>query len=228
MRKNANTAKTKTKTLLMLMPSAAAVINCLSSLDFAVFTDSRNGQAWYNLNIVSIRKNTPIANKEYDDTLMVFHPYFDGFATYYYPITTEPSLHYIENPINSKGTFLIDAPQQCLGVYTLDTHAQNKSYAHKALCQRKGKVWGRRLQSVSDLERLSELDLVEGTGINIHKAGQGKYYRGKQNRFSAGCPIFGDGRQYGVHMAVVKIAAKEWGNSFTHTIINETDLLPFL
>jgi hypothetical protein len=58
-------------------------------------------------------------------------------------------------------------------------------------------------------------------GINIHKAGVDSI---RVDRWSEGCQVFKRTQDFNKFMAICEISAEIWGNSFTYTLINSSDL----
>jgi hypothetical protein len=132
--------------------------------------------------------------------------------------TTLAGLSALEKPINPKGCAILK-PGRYSGVYKLDMH--RKSYL--ALCQRNGEVTVFR-----DDDRDREYDMVEGSeqtgmfGINIHRAHSKKELE-KIGPHSAGCQVIQDPVEFDLFVCLCKKAKEIWGNSFTYTLIKESD-----
>ena len=173
----------------------------------------------YNLNIVGIRAAKPIVNK-FNCLMTVFWKYEGNWNIYKMQMTSLPGLHWLENPMNTKGCAILKEGQY-KSVYKVDKH--NSKY--DALCQRLGDVTVYR-----DGDRDREYDLIKGTemtgkfGINLHRA-HPNYELETVNKYSAGCQVIQDPDEFEIHMEIAKKAAEVWGNSFTYTLINEKDLL---
>ncbi len=192
------------------------IIAAMQRLGHSVY---QHDETPYNLNIVGIRAAKPIVNK-FNCLMTVFWKYEGNWNIYKMQMTSLPGLHWLENPMNTKGCAILKEGQ-FKGVYKVDKH--NSKY--DALCQRLGDVTVYR-----DGDRDREYDLVKGTemtgkfGINLHRA-HSNYELETVDKYSAGCQVIQDPDEFDVHMEVVKKAAEVWGNSFTYTLINEKDLL---
>ncbi len=192
------------------------IIAAMQRLGHSVY---QHDETPYNLNIVGIRAAKPIVNK-FNCLMTVFWKYEGNWNIYKMQMTSLPGLHWLENPMNTKGCAILKEGQ-FKGVYKVDKH--NSKY--DALCQRLGDVTVYR-----DGDRDREYDLVKVTemtgkfGINLHRA-HSNYELETVNKYSAGCQVIQDPDEFDVHMEVVKKAAEVWGNSFTYTLINEKDLL---
>jgi len=60
-------------------------------------------------------------------------------------------------------------------------------------------------------------------GINIHRA-HAKLELLDVNKFSAGCQVIQNPHEFDVFMSIVSEASEVWGNSFTYTLIKESDI----
>ena len=192
------------------------IIDAMQRLGHSVY---QHDDTPYNLNIVGIRAAKPIVNK-FNCLMTVFWKYEGNWNIYKMQMTSLPGLHWLENPMNTKGCAILKEGQY-KSVYKVDKH--NSKY--DALCQRLGDVTVYR-----DGDRDREYDLIKGTemtgkfGINLHRA-HPDYELETINKYSAGCQVIQDPDEFDVHMEVVKKAAEVWGNKFTYTLINEKDLL---
>jgi hypothetical protein len=57
-------------------------------------------------------------------------------------------------------------------------------------------------------------------GINIHKAGRASV---QVDKWSAGCQVFAKSADFAEFMDLTEEAEKRYGNSFTYTLLLETD-----
>jgi len=174
----------------------------------------------YNLNLIGIRANkVENINKDtFDDLFMVIYKDDAGKEVrLIIPITTVPGLRYMKNPSNQKGVAILK-PGQYRGVWKIDYH----SGKYLALCQR-----GDKFVVYRDNNRDVILDFNEATtdygyfGINFHKAGENSQIIGA---YSAGCQVPQMGRDFAKVMELAEKSKKIFGNSFTYTLLQETDL----
>jgi hypothetical protein len=186
----------------------------LESKGYAFFT---NGV--YNLNIIGIRNPNLVANS-FDDTMVVIYKFGGEWITKVYPITTDAGTYWLKNPMSNKGTAIL-VPNQYRGVYSIDLH--NNKY--NALCQRNGKV---EVYRDNDKDLILDMDsakIEKGMfGINIHRSnpyGEAS----KVDKFSAGCQVFKNVKDFNEFMEICQKSKALWGNSFTYTLIKESDLL---
>lgn len=199
----------------MITPSIDNILSVMNSKGYRIYNTPTVD---WNLNIVGIR-NKSLQPKKFDDTLIVFHNFMDSWHINYYPITTDPSLHYLKNPINSKGTAIL-VEGQYLGTHCIDKHKGQ----YDAICQRLGNV-----KVYRDNNRNGNLDIdsariVTGMfGINIHKGPLNGDWNSDNTQFSAGCQVFADARHFQEFMLKCKNARNAFGNKFTYTLLNERD-----
>ena len=182
----------------------------LKSKGYSYFT---NGI--YNLNIIGVRsKDSKESVNVFNDALILIYTAEDGKHIEVFPITTDPGLYYLKNNLSIKGCAILKEGQ-VRGGWQIGLH-QGK---YKALVQKKPVTVYR------DSNKDSKLDFVnEETGmfgINIHKSGDSST---QVDRWSAGCQVFARVKDFNKFMNLVQKANNKYGNSFTYTLINETDL----
>lgn len=179
-----------------------------------------------NLNIVYIRNTLWPELDKYVCRLVVFWHAPEGWVSREWPVTTYPGSHYlIRRLLNSKGCAIL-CEGQYLGVYSIDIH--NGKY--EALCQRNGDV-----QVYRDKNRDKKFDLDPGTwdfgefGINCHAPitvsdGVKNYIDALVESSSAGCLVFQKVADFLSFLSLCKQSAKLYKNTFTVTLIRDTDL----
>ena len=171
----------------------------------------------YNLNIIGVRRvNNSIPNK-FDDTIVVIYrdrtEQWNVFTT---DATTDPGQYWLMHPMNVDGTAIL-VPNQYRGVYKRDLH-QGK---YEALCQRGGDVQVYRDDDGDQRHDMSEDKIDTGYfGINIHKAGRAST---QVDKWSAGCQVISRSDEFATFMDLTEEAATRYGNSFTYTLLLETD-----
>lgn len=186
----------------------------LKTKGYAFFT---NGV--YNLNIIGIRNPNLVANS-FDDTMVVIYKFGGEWITKVYPITTDAGTYWLKNPMSNKGTAIL-VPNQYRGVYSIDLH-NNKYYA---LCQRNGKVEVYRDNDKDVILDMDSAKIEKGMfGINIHRSNPFSESL-KVDKFSAGCQVFKRVKDFNEFMEICQKSKALWGNSFTYTLIKESDLL---
>jgi len=171
----------------------------------------------YNVNIIGVRRVNGAAANKFDDTIVVIYRNKQKFwEVFTADITTDPGFYWLENPMNVDGTAIL-VPNQYRGVYRRDLH-QGK---YEALCQRNGEV-----SVYRDADRDRRHDMDPSTidtgyfGINIHKAGRSST---QVDKWSAGCQVFSRSESFATFMDLTEEGAETHGNSFTYTLLLETD-----
>lgn len=184
----------------------------------------KKGYAWftkgnYNLNIIGVRTNhnNKVTNM-FDDFLVVDFNTDNGHRRYVYPITTEPGIYYMKDPMNSKGAAIL-VPGQYRSTWVLGLHRGK----YTALVQNKNvKVY--RDNNKNDVYDLEPKTIDTGHfGINIHKA-NANFTRNTVDQYSAGCQVFNNPEEFKSFIIICKQQAAKYGNSFTYTLVNESDL----
>lgn len=182
------------------------------------------GYAWftkgnYNLNIIGIRsnQNNSITNK-YDDLLIVDYNTGNGHKRVFFPITTEPGIHYMNHPCHKDGAAIL-VPGQYRNTWAIGLH-KNK---YKALCQIKPvKVY--RDNNRNDVYDLDPTSIESGMfGINIHRSNEYAITK-NVNKYSAGCQVFSNPSDYNAFIRICEQQRKLYGNTFTYTLLDENEL----
>lgn len=204
----------------MKKPTLEQVLNAMTNKGYRVYDTQ---QVDWNINIVGIRANVKKPDK-FDDWLVVFHQFQGEWDTRFYQITTDPSPFYLKNPINNKGCAVLKAGQY-IGTHKLDIHRRGKSGAHKALCQRLGVVTVYRDNNKDGFIDLNPAKEDTGMyGINIHRGPRNGQWTENNDIYSAGCQVFSDDRKFDEFLLMCESAADAFGNKFTYTLLDESDL----
>ena len=164
-------------------------------------------------NIVSVRSNWRTTNL-YDDEIHIFRKVNGQWVHYYYPMTTDPGIPYLLNPMNQVATGAI-AEGQYLDTYGFGYHRGS----YEALTQQGP------LRVYRDTNRDEVMDFdpnsivtCESCGMNIHKGSTNGI---TVDRSSAGCQVFArsaDFEDFMNHM-------HESGQSFfTYTLLHADEL----
>lgn len=179
--------------------------------NYSFFVNDRKD---YNVNIVGVR-SADMTPDVFNDYISVCWKYLGRWYNHVYECTTDPGLYYLNNPMNCKGTAIL-VPAQYKGAYMIGIH---KTY--EALRQKKPMKYWR------DNNRDNRYDMsgkiYEEIGYtDIHRANDKKksYVVGK---FSAGCQVISDSRDFSEFMSICRKSAAIYGNSFTYTLLTEDD-----
>lgn len=176
-----------------------------------------DGNRPFNLNLIGVRNHEGRLNFFDDYMYAIYRDWNLQWVIRQWPITTKPGSTVLRRPLNSKGTAIL-VPGQYSGVYKLDLHAGK----YLALCQRLGDV-----QVYRDNDRDGYYDYDENTiesgmfGINIHKAGINSV---EVNGWSAGCQVFKRYNDYKDFMYICKTSSRIFGNKFTYTLVDKSDI----
>ncbi len=169
----------------------------------------------YNLNLIGIRNASPVPNS-FDDRLYLLWRHNGVWRSKDFPLTTDPGTYWLMNPMAVQGTAILKEGQY-IGLWKLGLH-QGK---YEALVQ------AGPCTVIRDANRDNRLDYDghEETGffgINCHRAAA--WGTSKQvDKWSAGCQVFADSKDFAVFMALAREAAKAWGDRVTYTLLNERD-----
>ena len=194
--------------------TTSSLIKSMNNLGHKVFeSDSKP----YNLNLIGIRSDNPKANA-FNDLMCAFWKYEGRWSMVQMEITTLAGLHWLKNPMNPKGCAILKEGQWS-GCWGIGMHRGQ----YKALVQKKPVTVYR------DDDKDTEYDMIESNtqegmfGINIHRA-HSKFELKDVNRFSAGCQVIQNPHEYDVFIKLCEEAVEVWGNSFTYTLIKESDI----
>ncbi len=197
---------------MIAQPLVSKIIVTLESKGYRVFRNP----AGHDLNIVGIRTDDQTANT-FNDWITVFY-IFEGIWNFFsFPATTDPGTFYRENPMNVRGTAIMK-PGQYRGAYKIGLHRN-----YKAL-QQKGPITVYR--DANKDQTIDTTGVKEDTGIhaiNIHRADA---FRASTlvGKWSAGCQVFQDPDHFAFILSLCERARAKFGNSFTYTLLEESDL----
>jgi len=198
--------------MMKMLPSPGMIKAAMRHKGYVVFGNEAKG---YDLNLFGIRTNDDHSNK-FNDIVGVMYLAQGQWNHFMFPATTDPGIYWRENPMNVDGTAIL-VPGQYRGAYKVGTH---KGYP--ALQQKKPlKVY-----RDGDKDEILDMDpstIKEGMyGINIHRA-NAKQASSEVNKWSAGCQVLADPFQFEFLMALCEKAKSLFGNSFTYTLLEESD-----
>lgn len=183
------------------------------------FDDSAN--KGYDVNIIGVRNNAPsVADKVtnvFDDHITVSYKDENGVKQFFcWKATVDPGKKGVQHFGNKKGVARL-VPGQYRSVYAIDRHGGK----YTALCQRLRPVTVYR-DADRDLA-FDESKLDTGMfGINIHKSGRDSTW---VENWSEGCQVFKRSMDFDEFMKIIQKARRIWGNSFSYTLIESTDIV---
>ena len=186
------------------------IISEYDKFGYKVFTNDTKA---FNLNIYGIRKDN-IKAGVFDDELGVFWRYKGLWNWLRFRGTTDPGRHYLMNPLNKDGCFIL-AKGQHRNMWKLGTHKGKIAF------QQINKVKGFRDDNGDDKLDFDSSKSVEGIfGINGHYSGNSEEEVG---RWSAGCQVWACNDEHSLMMELAGKAIKNFSNSFTYTLLEEKD-----
>jgi len=194
-------------------------------LDQIKSTIIAKGYKWFetgdfNLNIVGIR-NSDTGNKvtnQFDDTFFIAYKDEGKWKIHNYACTTDPGAHWQKLSMDKIGTASL-VPNQYRSTWRIDLHQG----LYKALKQFKPVDVYRDRNKDMSYDRHIE-DVTKGIyGINIHRANQMMVSQ-VVDKWSAGCQVIQDAKDFGNLMYLAHVAAAKYGNSFTYTLLESKDI----
>lgn len=191
--------------------------SAVKSKGYVWFEDSSN--RGFDVNIVGVRNNAPsVADKVtnvFDDHLTISYKESGEWKFYCWNATTDPGKKGVQQFHNKKGVARL-VPGQYRKVWAVDKH-QGK---YEALCQRLNPVtvWRDGNRDLIFEEKVTDTGMF---GINIHKAGQDSTW---VENWSEGCQVFKRVKDFDIFMSICRKAAKIYGNHFSYTLIESTDI----
>lgn len=176
-----------------------------------------NPEKPYNLNVIGVRSNDMTPNV-FNDCLVVLWEDAFGWNLMAHEGTTDPGLYFLNNPINSEGTFIM-SPGFHKGLWKLGKHRGYEAFQQVGVA----KGW-------RDADRDNEFDMVVGkevevswAGINMHRA-KDEGESSVVGRWSAGCQVRRRDDDHEIVVELTKRALNYWGNSFSYMLFTEEQL----
>ena len=194
----------------MIMITNKQIFNTLKEQGLPLFS---NGSKNYNLNLIGVRSKDNTSNK-FNDLMVVMWFYGGEWNRLNFNITTDPGVYYRENPININGTAILKEGHH-KGLWTIGKHKGQ----YEALTQTsKATVY-------RDDNKDDVLDFDCGTqsglfGINCHRSNQ-NVTSTNVDKWSAGCQVFENPKDFSLFMDICNKAANNWGNKFSYSLLLE-------
>jgi hypothetical protein len=193
-----------------------SIIKSAEKLGYAI--DKRPNK----LNLIGVRNSNATSQDKFDDLLAYFTYDANGnLVGKVVPATTDPSTYFLKSPINAKGAAILKSGQY-KDAYQIGLHRGK----YEALVQAKP------VTVIRDDDRNAFINYFAPTqtglyGINIHKSTKGKNNEDIIGIDSAGCQVFRNIPDFLDMMRLAQTSRKNYGNSFTYTLIDERDTLKF-
>ena len=188
------------------------IIDVMKAKGYTVY----DNPAGFDLNIVGVRTAGQSANK-FDDTAIVFYRQHDDWIYNFFKCTVDPGKFYLKNPLSDLGTAILK-PGQYSGAWKLGLHRRK----YQALVQQKPVTVIRDYNKDDILDFNSGIEETGLFGINIHRSNAIRESV-QIDKWSAGCTVFSCPHQYQFFMNLCKEGRKNFGNSFTYTLLNQAD-----
>lgn len=195
----------------MNTPTVIEIVAAMRKKNYKVFSNPEG----HDLNIVGIR-TADNRSSRFNDWLTVFYTFEKVWNYFAFPATTDPGLYYRKAPLNVKGTAVMK-PGQYRSAYKIGKHR-----GYKAL-EQKGKITVYRDNNKN--ETIDTKGMIEETGyysVNIHRASA---YRPsiEVGKWSAGCQVMQDPDHFAFLLKLCNRAIAKFPNSFTYTLLEESD-----
>ena len=192
------------------------VITAIRKKGYDVFEEDSKP---FNLNIIAIRSNDPKVNV-FNDHMHLCWKYRGQWNDFNFPIPCDPGLYWLNHheEINKMGTAIVKEGQY-KGLWKTGLHRGR----YFALVQKNP------VTVIRDYNNDDKIDLESGRieqghfGIN-HDRGNASKESFKVGKWSAGCLVNPHPRIFEIEMEIFREASKIWGDSFTLTLIKESDL----
>jgi hypothetical protein len=170
----------------------------------------------FNLNIIAVRANDATPNV-FNDRLHICWKYKGKWTDFNFPVTCDPGMYWLNNPLSKLGTAIVK-PGQYKGLWKTGLH-RGKYFA---LVQKKEVTVIRdyNKDSVVDFSEVEESGMF---GINHHRANANKESV-RVDKWSAGCIVNPNPQVFEIEMEIFRQSANIWGNSFTFTLLKESEL----
>jgi hypothetical protein len=211
--------------VLMDKITVNTLVNVFNKKNYVVFSDDTKN---YNLNVFSVR-NSIINTNTFNDVTGIFWKFEGVWNLVKYDSTVDPGYYYLENPMTSVGT-KIKKPGQYRGAYSIGLHSG------KYDCLKQSKDLDFYLDpDRNKLFNRDETKLFKGNiGANIHSTINGVvdiktavFDKNKKStyvdKWSAACTVIASPYEFQQFMKLCYASAEIHGNSFTYTLLEETD-----
>ena len=170
----------------------------------------------YDVNIVGVRNNETKGRvtNAFDDHITISYKIDGEWQFHCYKCTTDPGKHWVENIMRKEGVAVLK-PGQYRGSHKIRLHAGK----YPALGQQ------RDVTVYRDNNKDDVLDFDCGTqsglfGINCHRSNQ-NVISTNVDKWSAGCQVFENPKDFSLFMDICNKAANNWGNKFSYTLLLE-------
>ena len=185
------------------------ILSSFEKLGYSLFT------APYQLNIVGMWNRNVISNKFNDQIVVFYKDDADAWVVHVFTATTLPGVYWLRNPMNKNGTAIL-MPGQYKDSHQTGLHRRK----YRALIQKSP------VKVLRDNDRNGFANVKTPTtetgffGINIHRAAATETSN-KIGKYSAGCQVFANPKEFDLFMQLADKHKKLHGNSFTYTLLSQ-------
>ena len=193
-------------------PTLPVVLEAMDNLGYAIFEKPEV----YDLNLIGIRSRDA-RTERFDDWICAAYVVGDRWCWFPMPATTDPGTYWRVNPMNQKGTAILQEGQH---------RAAFKRGLHRGY---PALVQARELPVYRDADRDGVLDVagvdvdVGWHGLNVHRASVNGIST-SVGRWSAGCQVIQDGLHFDFLMKLTTEATRRWP-TLTYTLLLEEQLV---
>lgn len=185
------------------------ILSSFQKLSYTLFT------APYQLNIVGMRNRNMISNTFNDEIVVFYKDDAGAWVEHSFSATTLPGVYWLRNPMNKNGTAIL-MPGQYKDSHQTGLHRRK----YRALIQKSP------VKVLRDNDRNGFANVKTPTtetgffGINIHRA-DSAFKSLKIGKYSAGCQVFANPKEFDLFMQLADNHKKLHGNSFTYTLLSQ-------
>lgn len=184
-------------------------------------TIKAKGYKWFengdfNLNMIGVRNSSTgdVVTNLFDDTMTLSYKENGTWKFHQWAATTEPGKKgMLEGKAVGGVAFVV--PNQYPGAYRIGMH-----FNYEALSQ-KGDISVYRDDNYNMKFDKKKITTGNWYGINIHKAGADSTW---VENWSEGCQVFKRDRDFNQFMDICRTSRKIYGNSFTYTLLESSDI----
>lgn len=179
---------------------------------YKVFTDE------LSVNLIAVRHKNTRANT-FNDVFCVLYKLQGKWQLEQFKCTTDPGVYYRKKPCNVDGTAVV-VPGQYRSLWTFGYHQGQ----YPALVQNKPVTVFRDANKDEALDMdVHQIKQTGYFGINCHRA-SAKHESTLVDKWSAGCQVFANPNDFENFMALCQESAKQWGNTFSFTLLAQQQL----
>jgi hypothetical protein len=178
-----------------------------------------DGNKPYNLNLIGIRSNADSPDMFDDIFLVIYRDKNLSWTVEQFTCTTNPGLRWLKEPGIKEGTAVL-LPGQYKGMWATGYHKNDKN--EYALRQVKPVKFTRDNDKDEKSENFGKI-YNQVIGLNCHNASNLSISK-IIGLYSAGCQVLNNPEQHKRLMHLCDISKRLYGDSFTYTLLLESDI----